>query len=96
MLFKRDQPTNKELRSLAHDILSTWRSLGVVIGLKALTLAEIDATYPKVSDKIYAILTKWKESLGSDATYVALGEVLDNAFIKRHDLVERFCHDEGK
>ena len=96
MLFKRDQPTNKELRSLAHDIFSTWRSLGVVIGLKALTLAEIDAAYPKVSDKIYAILTKWKESLGSGATYVALGEVLDNAFIKRHDWVERFCHDEGK
>ena len=96
MVFKRDSPTNKELRSLAHDIVSTWRSLGVVMGLKALTLAEIDVAYPKVSDKTYAMLTKWKESLRSGASYVALGEVLDNAFIKRHDLVERFCHDEGK
>ena len=84
-MFKTGQPEDKELRSLAHDLASTWRSLGVVLGLKAPTLTEIGAAYPQAS---YA--------MGSGATYVALAEGLDNAFIKRHDLVKRYCHDIGK
>ena len=92
-VFKTGQVEDKELRSLAHDLASTWRSLGVVLGLKAPTLTKIGAAYPQAS---YAMLTKWKESLGSGATYVALAEGLDNAFIKRHDLVKRYCHDIGK
>lgn len=95
-VLKIGQPLDEELRSLAHDIVSAWRPLGMMLGLTDMTLIEIDETNHQVSDKVYAVLRKWKESLGSGASYEALADGLDNAFIKRHELVKRYCHGKGR
>ena len=96
-VFKIGQPEDEELLSLAREIESIWRSFGLLVGLEAPTLTEIDKRYPRALDKTYAVLRKWKELLGSGATYEALAVLLNNAFINRRDLIERFCcHEEGK
>ena len=95
-VFKIGQPLFQELASISHCIVSAWRPLGMMLGLTDMTLIEIDEANHQVSDKVYAVLGKWRESLGFEATYVALADGLDNAFIKRHELVRRYCHDKGK
>ena len=45
---------------------------------------------------MYAVLRKWKESLGSGAKYQALAQLLDIAFTYMRDLVKTYCHDKGK
>ena len=65
-------------------------------GLTDLTLNEIDEANGEESDKMYAVLRKWKESLGSGAKYQALAQLLDNAFTYMRDLVKTYCHDKGK
>ena len=91
-MFARD----KEHLNLARNIVSKWKSFGMILGLEAPTLTEINETFCEESDKMYAVLRKWMESLGSGASYVALADWLDNPLIRRHDLVERYCHDRGK
>ena len=68
----------------------------MMLGLTDMTLIEIDKANRKVSYKVYAVLRKWKESLGSGASYEALADGLDNAFIKRRELVKRYCHGKGR
>ena len=75
--------------------MSKWKPFGMILGLEAPILTEIDKSFES-SDKMYAMLRKWKESPGSEASYKALADGLENALIKRHDLVERYCHDRGK
>ena len=57
---------------------------------------EIDELHPREEGKLYAMLKRWKDKLGSTASYGALARVLDIALINRRDLVERYCHDRGK
>ena len=95
-MLKKGQPGDEELLSLSQEFVINWRSLGMISGLKDLTLNEIDETNHKESDKTYAVLRKWIESLGSGASYQALALLLDIAFTNRHDLVETYCHDKRK
>ena len=96
MVLKEGQPGDEELLSLSQEFVINWRSLGMMSGLTDLTLNEIDETNRKESDKTYAVLRKWTESLGSGASYQALALLLDIAFTNRHDLVETYCHDKRK
>ena len=68
----------------------------MMTGLTHLTLNEIDEANGEESDKMYAVLRKWKESLGSGASYEALALLLNKCFIHGHDLIEIYCHDKGK
>ena len=95
-VFKTGEPKEKELLSLAHEIESIWRSFGLLAGLEAPTLTEIDERYPRASGKTYGVLREWKELLGSGASYRALALLLDNAFINGRDLIKTYCHEEGK
>ena len=95
-MFKIGQPGDDELLSLSQEFVINWRWLGMMSGLTHLTLNKIDKANGKESDKMYAVLRKWKESLGSGASYKALALLLDKCFIHEHDLIERYCHDRGK
>ena len=96
-VFKTGQPEDEELLNLAHEIESIWRSFGLLVGLEAPTLTEIDERHPRASDNTHAVLREWKELLGSGATYEALIVLLGDTFINGYDLMERFCsQEEGK
>lgn len=91
-VFKTGKPDDKELLSLAQEVVSIWRQLGLALGLTDASLDEIHEDNPKALDKAYAMLRKWKESLGSGASYQKLAEGLDHKVIKRQDSIERYCH----
>ena len=95
-MFKTGQPDNKELLTLAQEVVSIWRQLGLALGLTDVSLDEIHEDNLKALDKSYTMLRKWKESLGSGANYQKLAEGLHHKVIKRHDLIEKYCHDEGE
>ena len=95
-MVKIGQPEDEELLRLSQKFVINWRSLGMMTGLTHLTLNEIDEANGKESDKMYAVLRKWKESLGSGASYEALALLLTKCFIHGHDLIEIYCHDKGK
>ena len=65
-------------------------------GLTYLSLNEIDKANVEESDKTYAVLRKWKESLASRASYEALALLLEKCFIHVHNLIERYFHYKGK
>ena len=94
-VFKIGQPRDEELRSLAQELAFDWISLGRMLGLSDVTLIEVNKAYHEEEEKIYNVLTKWKQ-LESEPSYQALALLLDDGFIERHDLIERFCHNKGK
>ena len=95
-VFRIGQPRDKELRSLAQELVFDWISLGRMLDLSDVTLIQVDKAYREEEDKIYNVLIKWKKQLKSKASYQALALSLDDGFIDRPDLIERYCHDKGK
>ena len=95
-MFKEGTPDDAELLSLAKDTIAIWRILGLALGLTDSHLDEISADQPKALDRSYAMLRKWKESLGSEAIYKSLAEGLGHKAVERHDLIESYCRDKGK
>ena len=90
-MFKIGRPGDEELLSLACDIVSTWRSLDLIIGPR-----KIDSSRLRMITNAYVKLKEWKRSLGSRASYLALARMLDTTLVNMNDLVETYCHDEGK
>jgi len=96
MLFKQGTPKDDELLSLAQDNVTIWTKLGLSLGLSNSQLDEINADNLKAVDKSYAMLRKWKESLGSEANYERLAKGLDHKAIMRRDLIDIYCRDKGE
>ena len=82
---------DKELRSLAHDIVSFWRTPCFVLRRTTQTLAEINRFHPNELDKLYDDLIKSR-----GASYRILAGFLKGKFRKMPDLVKRYCHNKGK
>ena len=95
MSIKQGVPKDRELLSLAEDILVIWKKLGLALGLKNSQLDEIEADHPKGAERSYAMLRKWKESRGSEASYERLAEGLDDKAVSRRDLIEAYCQEKG-
>ena len=95
ILFKRGTPADIELLSLAQDIVPVWMKLGVALGLNNSDLDAIDADNSEVVRKSYAMLRKWKESHGTKATFERLAMGLNHEAVKRRDLIDKYCRDQG-
>ena len=96
VVYKKGQPKKEELFRLAQDVISTWRSLDVVVNQTTRILSEIDESKLEEENKPYVVLKKWREALKSRASYQALAWVLNTAFVNRRDLVEKYCRGKGK
>ena len=95
-VLKKGQPGDDELLRLSQEFVINWRWLGTMSGLTHLTLNEIDKANGEESDKMYAVLRKWRERTGSGANCAALAQLQDKCFIHGQDLIERYCGDKGK
>ena len=90
-VFKTGQPEDEELRSLAHDIVSFWRTPCFVLRRTTQTSAEINRFHPNELDKLNdGLRESWM------ASYQRLAESLNASLGKTPDLVKRYCHDKGK
>ena len=95
ILFKQGTPANSELLRLAQDIVSIWKELGLALGLNNSDLDAVDADNSKVIRKSYDMLRKWKESHGAKATFERLAMGLNHEALKRRDLIDKYCRDQG-
>lgn len=94
-MFKQGTPDNEELLCLAQDAAKIWRPLGLALGLRDSHLDVISEDQQKTVDRAYAMLRKWKESMGSEANYERLAQGLGHKAVERRDLVEHYCCDKG-
>ena len=95
-VFKKGRPSDEELLaiSVSQEFVINWRSLGMILGFRDRTLNAIDEANHEESDKVYAVLRQWRNSLGE--SYRALALLLDITCTNSHDLVEKYCHKKGK
>lgn len=93
---KEGNPSYYELEGLSQKIVH-WRSLGRRLNFHEAQLHGFDNENSQWREKAYAMLRKWKEREGPDATYQVLYEVLCYEYVQRKDLAQKFCcHVEGK
>jgi len=91
MTIKTGNPTDDELVDLSKQIGDNWKSLAGRLGF---TRAEITAFHKeneKYAEKAEAMLLKWQENKGDDATYQALYDALCHKFVGSKALAEKFC-----
>ena len=80
---------DEHLVGLSLKLGDSWEALAWRLGF-------IDADIEGFSKKTYtakqlAMLQKWKQKLGSGATYKVLWDALCHDFVGRKDLAEKFC-----
>ena len=95
-VFKTGQPEDKELLSLARDIVSFWRTPCFVFCRTTQTLAEISRFHPSKLNLTYYQLIEWMGASGSRKSYKKLAEFLNTKLKNIKDLEKRYCHDKGK
>ena len=97
LIFKLGAPDDAELLSIAQNIVKIWRPLGLALGLTNSHLDEISEDHKdKVLERAYAMLRKWKESIGSEANYERLAQGLDHQAVQKRELIDAFCRDRGE
>eukprot|EP00794_Sanderia_malayensis_P017346 gene17346-19078_t len=86
------QPSEKELQSLARDIITEWKSLGRQLGVPNKDIMRIQKdhiNYDDVNEKAVAMLLAWKEKQGQEATFGCLKEVLMSSGLV--DTAQKHC-----
>ena len=89
---KQGKPTDNEIMCLAQDVMKFWKKLGCLLGLREPLLDEIEADHAtQMYEQSYAMLRRWKECNGSEATYRKLAEALNHNSINKSDLCMKYC-----
>ena len=88
---KEGSPTKNVLEHLSKKISVDWRTLGRRLSFDEADLQEFDRGHEEISEKAYAMLLRWKQRKGSDATYRVLNNALRQTLVNRTDLAQEFC-----
>ena len=89
---KEGIPTEGVLQYLSKRVLDPdWKRLGRQLNFHEADLQEFDNSHGQISEKAYAMLLKWKQRGGSDATYNVLYQALCDKYVGRKDLAQEFC-----
>lgn len=88
---KEGSPTKNVLEHLSKKISVDWRTLGRRLSFDEADLQEFDRGHEEISEKAYALLLRWKQRKGSDATYRVLNNALRETLVDRTDLAQEFC-----
>ena len=82
-----NQPCSENHLAVISDAVADWRALSPFLGLtEAEEIAILESTHSVPARKI-AMLRKWKQKHGAEATYKRLCQVLDGC--RRADLVDK-------
>ncbi|KAL9965599.1 hypothetical protein ACROYT_G029421 [Oculina patagonica] len=87
---KDGNPEYDDLEGLANKILGNWKALGRRL-LGNHEVVAIDVNKMECFDKAYEMLTQWKRSKGSEATFLVLYNALCHDFVKCRELAEEIC-----
>ena len=87
---KKGVPSDDELEHLSLTI-EQWKRLGRRLNFTNSELTAFDKENEEWAEKAFAMLLKWKQKNGSNATYLYLYKALCHEFVNRKDLAEKFC-----
>lgn len=87
---KKGVPSDDELEHLSLTI-AQWKRLGRRLNFTDSELTAFDKENEEWAEKAFAMLLKWKQKNGSNATYLWLYKALCHEFVNRKDLAEKFC-----
>ena len=85
-----------ELEFLSVRLREDWKRLARRLGFTVDKIEAIDKDNKRLSVKAYKMLMIWRQREGSHATYQVLHDALVNKLVKRRDLAEVFCIDDGR
>ena len=88
---KKGKPDNEILEELAMKISKDWKALGRRLKVDDTELYAIDKQEDLLREKVYAMLMKWKQAKGEEATFLVLYDALCDPLVLRRDLAEEFC-----
>lgn len=83
---------DEHLEGLSLKLGDSWKPLARRLEFKDTDIEGFESTKKTYTGKILTMLQKWKQKLGSDATYKVLWDALCHDFVGRKDLAEKFCH----
>ena len=85
-----------ELEFLSVRLGDGWKRLARRLGFTVDKIEAIDKDNVRLSVKAYKMLMIWRQREGSYATYQVLHDALVNKLVKRRDLAEVLCIDDGR
>ncbi|XP_071791890.1 uncharacterized protein [Asterias amurensis] len=68
-------PTDREIMELSSQLGREWKALGTYLGLSHHQLGDIDLDHRRTRDKIVAMFTAWRETVGKEAYQVLSKEL---------------------
>ena len=87
---KEGIPSDEDLELLSVKV-DKWKPLGRRLKLEAAELTALHKENEELSEKVFAMLIKWKQKNASEATYRCLYDALCHKLVNRKDLAEEFC-----
>ena len=87
---KEGIPSDDDLELLSVKV-EKWKKLGRRLKLEDAQLTALHQENEELSEKVFAMLIKWKQKNASDATYRCLYDALCHVLVNRKDLAEEFC-----
>jgi len=88
---KTGNPTDDELVDLSKQIGNNWKPLASRLEFTRAETTAFHKENEKYAEKAEAMLLKWQEKKGEDATYQALYDALCHKFVGNKALAEKFC-----
>ena len=84
--FEQAPVTDILIRLICGKVGADWRDLGTVLGLESAFLDNTDNDFKECREKAWAVLRKWRQKNGKEATV----GILRNALVKieRRDVVD--------
>ncbi|KAL9982470.1 hypothetical protein ACROYT_G004516 [Oculina patagonica] len=89
-IVKAGTPEDEELERLA-DGVERWKPLGRRLQIKDAKLTAFEREIPEFSERVYQMLSYWKQKNGKAATYQILFNALKDDLVSHRDLGEEFC-----
>ena len=91
--LERRVVSNEHRREIARDIGADWETLAPYIGISDRDVEDIKEEYRRPVDKRFAMMRKWHELYGSEATYLKLINGLIQ--VGRRDLIQSLIMHAG-
>lgn len=88
---KAGNPSDDELEKLSTQLGDNWKKLGRRLEFDEAALSAIHDENNKVAERARCMLMKWKQGMGSDATYQVLYDALTHDLVACKRLAETFC-----
>ena len=93
-VLKEGLPTDQVIAELAHYLMKSeiWKRVGRALGIGEPHITQIQEDESCAYERVYRMLSKWRQLMGAGANYEALAHALKCEHVGRPDLAQQFCY----